>query len=149
MHVYRFTLLIALVVAAGCAGGPPPTPPDVPTASAVLPHDFDTVWQAAKDALREQDYEIYTRDKRGMFVAHTPRKGTFSIPNRARITIVLERVTTSSTRVTVEAVQERYRMPLLRHPGWREQPHVDLQDRRQAVLDGIAANVAETANQPA
>ena len=141
MHRYRFVILAAIVAAAGCASTPPPAPPEVPTESAVLPYEFDSVWQATRDTLKGQNYEIYTRDKRGMFVAHTPRKGTFSIPNRARITVILERVTAGSTRVTVEAVRERYRMPLFRNPGWKEQPEVDLTDRRQAVLEGIAATM--------
>lgn len=145
MHLYRYILLAGVVAAAGCASAPPPPPPEVPVASAVLPYEFTSVWQAAKTTLKDQDYDIYTRDKRGMFVAHTKKKGTFSIPNRARITVVLERVTTNSTRVTVEAVRERYRMPLLRHPGWKERPGVDLEQRRQAVLDGITAQVEAAA----
>ncbi len=128
-----------IALCAGCAKSPPKALPDVPVDSIVLAVEFDDVWQATKTALKEQGYEIYTRDKRGMFVAYTKKKRTFSIPNRARITVLLERVTTSSTRVSVEAVQERYRMPILRYSGWNEQPKVDLTERRQAVLQGIEA----------
>lgn len=139
MQAFRLTFLMALAMLSACASSPPPQPPEVETVSAVVPQAFEAVWQATRTTLKEQDLEIYTRDKRGLFVAHTKKKGTFSIPNRERITVALERVTAASTRVTVEAVRERYRMPLLRHPGWKEEPKVDLAERRQAVLDGISA----------
>lgn len=136
-----WAVFAVLTLAAGCASAPPPPPPEVAVDSVVLEREFDAVWQATKTALIEQDYEIYTRDLRGMFVAYTKKTGTFSIPNRARITVVLERVTTNSTKVSVEAVQERYRMPLLKYPGWKEQPKVDLTQRRQEVLETIESTV--------
>lgn len=149
MRFHRLSAWLCLIVLAGCQSTPPPPPPEVAVDSVVVQREFDEVWQATKTVLVEQDYEIYTRDKRGMFVAYTKKKGTFSIPNRARITVVLERVTNNTTRVSVEAVQERYRMPLLKHPGWKEQPKVDLTERRQEVLRGIEAANTTTAAAPA
>lgn len=132
------TLLLA-ALGAGCASTPPAQPAEVPLESTVLQAEYEDVWQATRRALQASELDIYTRDKRGMFVAFDEKKRLFSIPRRARITVIVERVTTSSTRVSIEAVRERYRMPILRHPGWKEEAGGDLTELKRELLASIEA----------
>ncbi len=123
--------------ATGCASTPVQSQKAIPVDSAVINAPFDDTWQAAKHALTAKDYTIYTRDKRGLFVAYSPQTRRFLVPYRTQITVVLERVSTTSTRVTVEAIPQRYGVTLLTNPKWREFPVGDEQTRRQELLTEI------------
>lgn len=138
---HRLAILPILLLSTtlyGCASTPEPVT-EAQVDSIVVAADFDEVWQSTKDVLLEQNFDIYTRDKRGMFVAFYQRPTRFTSLNRSRVTIIIERESSSTTRVSVEAVPERYRMPLLRHPGWKEQQNKDLPKMRELLLAEIEA----------
>ena len=88
--------------------------------SAVLEASYETAWRLVKDSLLEEGYEIRTRDKRGMYVAFSETKRRFIIPHRYQLTVILDSLSGSATRVTIETVRQSYRVTPLTHPGWQD-----------------------------
>lgn len=93
--------------------------------TAAIDAPFDEVWQAVKDVLTDQELEIYTRDKRGTFVAFTPMTRRFFQPQRVQYTIELTAVNRFETQVYVEAVKQLYGVTMLTYPGWYDRPIKD------------------------
>src|SRR5688500_4151028 len=61
---------------------------------------FEDTWNGVKGALREQGLAIYTRDKRGVFVAYSKHKRSPLLqPHRVKYTIELGSVTDAQTDV--------------------------------------------------
>lgn len=112
--------------------------------SVVLPGNFDDVWQATRLGLSQQGYEIYTRDKRGLFVVHTKvRRRLFLFPNRTQLTVTLEQVSADATRVTVETLKQGYRVTLLTYPDWRDSSKPADGDAALALLESIRSALAD------
>ena len=61
-------LLAAVLASAGCARTARDTQGFAVADMAVVDAPFQEAWQSAKAVLRERHYDIYTRDKRGVFV---------------------------------------------------------------------------------
>ena len=80
---------------------------------------FDEAWQGVKATLQDQELELYTRDKRGTFVAYTPERKRV-VPKRVRYTLLLDAVSEHETTIHVEAVQQAYGVTLLTYPGWHD-----------------------------
>jgi hypothetical protein len=138
-----FGLLVALCLAAvGCARAARSTEGFGITDSATVNVPFEEAWQATKAVLREQKFDIYTRDKRGVFVAFTKMKRElFLVPKRVKYVVSLEKASESSTTVTVEAVRQVFGVTLLTYPGWHDRKLTD-HAGSQAILQALEAKVA-------
>ena len=134
--------VVCLAITAGCQSTPATaTPP--PTVSAIIEKDFESVWAETRDVLLDQGLEIYTRDKRGLFVAFTPTKRVMIVsPRRTKLTISLEPLTPQTTRVSVETIKQHYRVTLLTYPDWRDVQKGTDPGKGQALLDAIVAHTA-------
>jgi hypothetical protein len=104
---------------------------------------FNEAWQLVKAVLREQDYEIYTRDKRGVFVAFSGSKRNLLQYHRTKLTIALEAVSDSATQVSVETLRQVYGVTLLTYPGWHDRKTQD-HTKAQAILKAIEAKAAKS-----
>ena len=111
--------ILSILLLAGCARGATQAVQVSPSASLVIQSNFEDTWRATKSALREGGYVIYTRDKRGFFVAYLEEAGHRLAPHRTRYTVRLEQLTASSTRVTIDGVHQRYGVTLKTYPAWR------------------------------
>jgi len=117
--------------------------PAAQTDTAVLDGTFADVWQATRVGLLAQGYEIYTRDKRGLFVAHSKqRRRIFVFPNRTKLTVTLESLSSSTTQVSVETLEQGYRVTLLTYPDWRDKPKLAEGDEALALLESIRGALA-------
>ena len=125
--------LVCGFLSAGCRSTPDVkvVPPAPRVDSIAVEGSFDDVWQRTRQALLDQKYEIYTRDKRGLFVAYSKVKRHLLLwPHRTKLTIVLEDVSPDEIVVSVETIHQRYRVSLLTYPDWRDD---------QKIVDGDIA----------
>ena len=102
---------------------------------------FMETWQAVKSALRDEGFDIYTRDKRGLFVAYSEKKRRRLVPRRVQYTITLEPVDTDCTRVFVETLDQVYGVTLLTYPGWHDRKTTD-SAKAKGLLDTVQARLA-------
>lgn len=141
---------MALLAAAGCARTARDTTGFSITEVKTVNAPFEETWQAVKSVLREKDFDIYTRDKRGIFVAFSKmRRNLVLTPHRTKYTLCIETVSDNATQLTAEAVKQVYGVTLLTYPGWHDRKLTDnteLQDIVQAVEAKVSA---ETAKPPA
>lgn len=112
--------LIGVFLTPGCSTAPPVDEALGAVDSLVVQAPMDEAWQAVKGVLRNQEYLIYTRDLRGLFVAYTDIKRKGLTRYRQQITVTLREQTRDSTEVTVEMVQQTYGVSLLTYPGWHD-----------------------------
>ena len=135
-----------MVASVGCATNPKPveTPAVAFVDSMTVPLAFDDAWQLTRDVLLAQDgVEIYTRDKRGMFVVYTDmHRKKLIMPHRSMLTITLESDTKESTQIAVETVAQRYGVTLLTYPGWRDKDTVSEEEVGRTILESIKTRVA-------
>ena len=137
-------LLVATMSPLGCVRAPRDTTGFALNHNAVVPASFDTTWQTVKDVLREQELDIYTRDKRGRFVAYTPEKRRLLQPNRYQYTFQLEEVSANETRIALDTRKQAYGVTLLTYPGWHDRKTEDSPES-QALLDAIVARASGAA----
>lgn len=141
-----FLLLAASIFNHGCAGGPPVVPVDITGVdSAIIQAPFAETWQATKQALQNKEFTIFTRDKRGIFVAYLDIERRRFRRYRTEYVVVLEPLTTNSTRVTVEATHQRFEVTFLTHPAWRnidDGPGFESMDLLAAVAEQAQQNRA-------
>ncbi len=99
---------------------------------------LDETWQDAKTVLREMELDIYTRDKRGEFVAYTPMKRHLHLftPHRTQLTITMEPVTGNSTSVSIETVDQVYGVTPLTYPDWHDRKTSD-NEEALAILEAL------------
>ena len=121
------TILLALVIvaASGCARAARDTTGFTHRESVTVNAEFMETWEATRTLLREMDFDIYTRDKRGIFVAFTGETRYWFVPNRTQHTVTLEEVSPASTRVTVDTVNQVYGVTPLTYPDWHDRPARD------------------------
>lgn len=109
----------------------------------VVNASFEETWHTIKHVLREQGYDIYTRDKRGAFVAFTPmRRAMWMQPHRTKFSIEMARIAPDETAISVESIRQIYGVTLLTHPGWHDRRQED-PSAAQAILEGIHMKLAE------
>ncbi|MBI2425811.1 MAG: hypothetical protein HYV27_23505 [Candidatus Hydrogenedentes bacterium] len=130
-------LALLLPALGGCVRAAKDTTGFAVESTASVDAPMDEVWQATKSVLREQELEIYTRDKRGTFVAYTPMKRRLFQPQRIQYTIELTPVNRYETKVYVEAVKQLYGVTTFTYPGWYDRP----------IKDAVAAETLLTALQ--
>ena len=125
----------------GCAHQPPIQADYAYTESMIVDAPFGATWQATKTALINLDYSIYTRDKRGLFVAYGKRDRKWGVPRRTQMTLTIESVTAQKTRITVEALRQRYRVTPLTYPDWREIAPIDEKPQTKELLSTISGEL--------
>ena len=132
-------LVVAAIVLGGCARTARDTTGFAITDGTTVDLPFTEAWQTAKAVLREKELDLYTRDKRGVFVAFSKMKRhLFLVPHRTKYTVALESVSKNSTRVSVESIDQVYGCTLLTYPGWHDRKTTD-HSEAQAILDAIEA----------
>ena len=107
--------------------------------SMTVPLAFEDAWLLTRDVLLQQDgIEIYTRDKRGMFVVYTDmHREKLLVPKRSMLTITLEEESKSATKIAVETVAQRYGVTVLTYPGWREDNKVSEEEVGREIMESI------------
>ncbi len=144
----RLALVVCLVgvcglVAAGCKSTPgDQAPPTAKVDSLTIQGSFEEVWQGTRQTLLDQKYEIYTRDKRGLFVAYTKvKRRLFVFPHRTQLTVTVEAVSVAETRLSVETIHQKYRVSLLTYPDWRDDPEPAEGDEGRVLLEAIKKGI--------
>jgi len=134
------TLILFLVLCCaggiGCARAARDTTGFAVTDNTTVNLPFNEAWQQAKTVLREKGYEIYTRDKRGVFVAFSGSNRKLFQYHRTKLTVSLVAVSDSATQVAVETLRQVYGVTLLTYPGWHDrktQNHTEAQDILKAI----------------
>lgn len=104
---------------------------------------LEEAWQDTKAVLRELELDIYTRDKRGEFVAFTPMSRTLYVftPRRTKLTITLEPATANSTTVKIETVAQVYGVTPLTYPDWHDRKTTDNKEA-VAIIEALKAKSA-------
>ncbi len=140
---FAFGLVLLLVIAiGGCARTARDTQGFATVNTAVVDAPFMDAWRATKAVLRERGWDIYTRDKRGLFVAYTSMKRRrLLVPKRTQYTISLEPLADQGTRVTVETIDQVYGVTLLTYPGWHDRKTTD-DAEALAILEAVQAKVS-------
>jgi hypothetical protein len=119
--------LLVPMLTTGCARAKLETAGFAITDTITVNKPLDDTWQDAKAVLREMELDIYTRDKRGEFVAYTPMKRHFYVftPHRTQLSITMESLTSNSTAVTIETVDQVYGVTPLTYPDWHDRKTSD------------------------
>jgi len=104
---------------------------------------YEDTWHAAKRVLLEQGYELYTRDKRGIFVAYTTMNRRLLQPKRVKYTVELGMVNEAQTDIVVESVRQSYGVTLTTDPDWHDRPTED-DGSVDAILAAVKARATGT-----
>ncbi|MBX3175857.1 MAG: hypothetical protein KF886_00710 [Candidatus Hydrogenedentes bacterium] len=137
-------LLVIATLPLGCAHAARDTTGFALNHAVVVDAPFDATWQSVKDVLREKELDIYTRDKRGHFIALTPERRRLLQPNRYKYTIDLEAVSDNSTRVALDTRKQTYGVTLLTYPGWHDRKTEETGEP-EALLEAIQARATAVA----
>jgi hypothetical protein len=134
------TLILLLVLCSaggiGCARTARDTTGFAVTDKTIVKQSDANAWQTTKAVLREKGYEIYTRDKRGVFVAYTGKSTHLLQYHRMKFTIALEPVSDSETEISIESLRQVYGVTLLTYPGWHDRKTTD-HSQAQDILKSI------------
>ena len=135
-------LLVSLAFSYGCARAARNTEGFATADTITVNAPFQDAWQTAKAVLREEGYDLYTRDKRGVFVAYTGSKHRWLSLHRKKYTVSLAPASENTTQVTVETIRQVYGVTLLTYPGWHDRKTED-HAGAQEILKSIQAKVSE------
>ncbi len=151
-RVVLAVLLLAVLATAGCARAARDTTGFAVHQELTVKAPFDKTWQAVKEVLRDQGYTIYTRDKRGTFVAYSDVHRFLLVqPRRIKYTVEVKTVDPEQTAITVDAVRQIYGVTLLTYPDWHdrklkdEKATAELFEAVQGELAGTRPAEAEKA----
>ena len=147
-QLYLMAVLCSAIIIglSGCATGTPdqPVPDQVFVDSMTVPLDFEAAWQLTRDTLLDEDVEIYSRDKRGLFIAYTKTKRkSLIVPWRTKITVSLQEETPETTKIAVETVAQRYTVTFLTYPSWRDKDFSDEEALGTALLESIKSRIVQ------
>ena len=134
-------LLLSSAAVTGCARAARDTTGFAITDNTTVNLPFNEAWQLVKAVLREQDYDIYTRDKRGVFVAFSGSRRNLLQYHRTKLTIALEAVSDSATQVSIDALRQIYGVTLLTYPGWHDRKMGE-DPEGEAILQAVQAKVS-------
>ncbi len=115
-----FIILIAVIIFPGCARTLKDTSGFAEEKVCTVNAPLDRVWQATKETLRELKLDIYTRDKRGIFIAYDQPKREWMQLRRVKYEIQLGAVNSEETRIFISAVKQIYGVTLLTNPDWHD-----------------------------
>jgi len=115
-----FIVLLSVILLSGCAKTLKDTSGFAEEKVITVKAPFDKTWQATKEALRELKLEIYTRDKRGVFVAYDQPKREWMQLKRVKYEIQLGSVNSEETRIFISAIKQIYGVTLLTNPDWHD-----------------------------
>ncbi len=115
-----FVILLSMVLLSGCARTLKDTSGFAEEQVITVKAPFEKTWQATKETLRELNLDIYTRDKRGVFVAYDQPKREWMQLKRVKYEIQLGPVTSEETRIFVSAIKQIYGVTLLTNPDWHD-----------------------------
>jgi len=145
-NLFRLAVLTVVAIgisalANGCASAKRDTAGFAQEQAVTVDASFDETWVAVKDTFLKQDYELYTRDKRGFFEAFSKTKRVLKAfaPRRVKYTVELTPIADDQTRVFISAVKQSYGVTLLTYPGWHERKTTG-----DVGVDAILAAVGET-----
>lgn len=144
LSFYLFALVLVVAVAMpGCARAAKDTSGFTIQDSITVGKPLEETWQDTKAVLRELELDIYTRDKRGEFVAYTPMKRQLYVgtPHRTKLTIMLKPVSANSTSVTIETVAQVYGVTLLTYPDWHDRQATN-NNEAVAIMEGLKAKAS-------
>lgn len=132
------SLMLTAVAGGGCARASLDTAGFEKVDSVTVNAEFMETWQAAKQVLREMELDIYTRDTRGRFVAHSDITRRFHVfaPHRTQYTITLERIASETTKVSIETLDQEYGVMLMTYPGWHDRETTDT-EFAQSIIQAI------------
>jgi DNA-binding GntR family transcriptional regulator len=103
---------------------------------------FETAWQVVKDVMQDEGLYLYTRDKRGTFVAFSePQRRPFKT-RRVQYTAELERISDTETSIYIETIRQKYGVTLMTYPDWHDRQTVDAATTEQLItsIEAWAAN---------
>ena len=143
-YVLPFVLCLAVAgtsLLGGCARAARDTAGFAKSGSATVEAGLEQTWQTVKTVLREQEYELYTRDKRGAFVAYTPMKRRFFQPKRVKYTVLLTESSSNATRIDIETINQVYGVTLLTYPDWHDRPARD-NAGADAIIQAVQSKIA-------
>ena len=145
-RVFLVLLIPLALPLAGCASGARDTAGFAVSQTASVNTPFEQAWQTVKAVLREHEkpghFEVYTRDKRGVFVAFEDTgRQLFLVPSRVQYTVTIEPAGDNASQVTVETIRQVYGVTLLTYPGWHDRPMKD-PAKAQGLLGEIQARTA-------
>ena len=135
--------LLAVVALSGCARAARDTSGFASIDSTTVNASLEETWQATKSVMREMDLDIYTRDKRGAFLAYTQMQRRFHIltPQRSRLSITLEEQRGGTVKITAETLRQVYGVTLLTYPDWHDRQTTDNQEAL-TILDAVKAKLS-------
>ncbi|HOS03927.1 MAG TPA: hypothetical protein PKZ01_12660, partial [Candidatus Hydrogenedentes bacterium] len=85
--------------------------------------------------------DIYTRDKRGTFVAFSGAKRHLFVPHRTKYSITLQPISADATRLSIETVRQVYGVTLLTYPDWHDRKATDNKIAMD-IIEGVKAKLA-------
>ncbi len=130
----------------GCATSAPDATGFALVESAVVDGAYVDVWQASKKVLRDEELIVFTRDKRGLFVAYDDLGRHRLVPRRRQFSVVVEEVSATSSKVTIETLDQEYGVRLLKYPDWHDRKTTET-ERGSAILEAIKAGVTNPAGE--
>ena len=135
-------LLLAIVATSfGCARAARDTTGFTLMDSVMVEAPMAEAWEAARAVLLDMDVDLYTRDKRGVFVAYSHTRRRMLVPYRQRHTVLLQPEGANATRVTVETIDQVYGVTLLTHPDWHDRKTTD-GSVAQAIIEALQERLA-------
>jgi len=145
-RAFGLGIAVMLIAAAlgGCASAARDTAGFSVIEEATVEAPFEDTWQHTKAVLRERELNIFTRDKRGFFVAFTAEDRDWRlVPHRTKYALSLEEVSPTATKVTIETTDQVYGVTLLTFPDWHDRKTTDNAEGA-AILEAIAAKVGNS-----
>ena len=146
MLAFGLLSIVVGITATGCVHAARDTTGFEQLHSIAVTANFDDTWQAVKSTLRDKELDIYTRDKRGTFVAYTPMKRRYLQPNRYQYTFSIEAVSENETKIALDTRKQSYGVTLLTYPGWHDRKTTDAPES-QDLLDAIQAKLSDPISQ--
>jgi hypothetical protein len=135
-------VLAGLAMIPGCARAARDTAGFAIENTLTVEKPFEEAWQIVKSVLREEELELYTRDKRGTFVAYSKmRRNLLLQPHRVKYTIEIGPLSEEETSIYIQTVRQVYGVTLLTYPGWHDRK-TEGATRTQEIIAAIEAKAA-------
>ncbi len=143
-RVVLAVLILAALASAGCARAARDTTGFAVKKDLTVKASFEKTWQTVKSVLRDQGFTIYTRDKRGTFVAYSDAHRFLLVqPRRIKYTIEVKSVDQEQTSISVDAVRQIYGVTLLTYPDWHDRKLND-EKATDKLFEAIQGEIAGT-----